>query len=106
MRATRDDSGWNTADPIPTHPTASRIAPKLGARASSTSPTSVALIPTGSEYGVGRRSVYSPTAGCNKDAVSCEVSAISPICPKSSLYVSFKMGYTAGITDCNISFRK
>ena len=37
---------------------------------SSSSPTSVNAMPTTSEYGVGRRSVYRPTSGCSSDAVS------------------------------------
>ncbi len=54
MRATRDDSGWNTDDPIPMSATATRIMGKVGAIASRNMPTSVNPIPTGSEYGVGR----------------------------------------------------
>ena len=57
IRATRDDSGWNTDDPTPTSATASRIMPKRGANAKSSRPESVNPIPTGSEYGVGRWSV-------------------------------------------------
>src|SRR5438477_10629 len=38
MRATRDDSGWKTEEPTPTSATASRMAAKLGAIDSSTSP--------------------------------------------------------------------
>src|SRR5664280_2505677 len=57
MRATRDDSGWNTADPIPTSATAARTIAKLGADAIRISPTMVNVMPTGREYGVGRRSV-------------------------------------------------
>ena len=83
IRATRDDSGWNTADPIPTSATAASTTAKLGADAIRISPTMVNVIPTGKEYGVGRWSVYRPTNGCKSDAVSCEVSVISPIWPKS-----------------------
>ncbi len=54
MRATRDDSGWNTADPIPTIATAASTMPKVGADAITISPTIVNVIPIGSEYGVGR----------------------------------------------------
>src|ERR1017187_2570399 len=106
MRATRDDSGWNTADPIPTSATAASTTAKLGAEAIRISPTMVNVIPTGKEYGVGRWSVYRPTTGCKSDAVSCEVSVISPIWPKSRRYELLKMGYTAGITDCIMSFNR
>ena len=57
MRATRDDSGWNTAEPMPTSATAHRTMAKVGADASRISPTRVNVMPAGSEYGVGRRSV-------------------------------------------------
>ena len=106
MRATRDDSGWNTADPIPTIATAARTIAKVGADAIRISPTMVNVIPIGSEYGVGRWSVYKPTSGCSSDAVSCEVSVISPIWPKSRWYDCFRIGYTAGITDCIMSFNR
>src|SRR5579885_3678369 len=49
MRATREDSGWNTEEPMPTRATANRIAPKLGAMESSTRPTSVNVMPVGRE---------------------------------------------------------
>src|SRR5450759_5293818 len=52
MRATRDDSGWNTADPIPTSATAASTTAKLGAEAIRISPTMVNVIPTGREYGL------------------------------------------------------
>src|SRR2546423_31396 len=47
-----------------------------------------------------------PTTGCNSDAVSCDVSVISPICPKSRRYEVLRSGYTAGITDCIMSFNR
>ena len=49
MRATRDDSGWNTAEPIPTIAAAARTMGKVGADASSISPTIVNVMPAGSE---------------------------------------------------------
>jgi len=106
MRATRDDSGWNTADPIPTIATAAKTIPKLGADASRTSPSMVKVIPAGREYGVGRWSVYNPTTGCKSDAVSWDVRLINPIWPKSKWYEDLRMGYTAGITDCIMSFNR
>ena len=48
-RATRDDSGWKMADPMPTKAAASSTIPKLGANASSTIPTRVDTMPSGSE---------------------------------------------------------
>ena len=92
--------------PIPTSATAARTIAKVGAEEMAISPTMVNVIPTGREYGVGRWSVYSPTRGCKSDAVSCEVSVISPICPKSRRYEVLRMGYTAGITDCIMSFNR
>src|SRR5450631_586142 len=41
IRATREDSGWNTADPIPTSATAASTTAKLGADAIRISPTMV-----------------------------------------------------------------
>jgi hypothetical protein len=49
MRATRDDSGWNTADPMPTSATAARTMVKVGADETRISPTMVNVIPTGRE---------------------------------------------------------
>lgn len=69
MRATRDDSGWNTDDPQPTSAAAMSNVPKLPAIDISRRPDSVKPIPTGSEYGFGCLSVYSPTIGCSSDAV-------------------------------------
>jgi hypothetical protein len=57
IRATRDDSGWNTAEPMPTIATAHRTMRKVGADAMRMSPTRVKVMPAGSEYGVARRSV-------------------------------------------------
>ena len=70
MRATREDSGWNTDDPVPTSAAASSSMGKLGATASRIRPHRVKLMPSGSEYGIGRRSVNMPTNGCSSDAVS------------------------------------
>src|ERR1035437_10027032 len=66
----------------------------------------VNVIPVGMEYVDGRWSVYSPASGCRSDAVSCEVRVINPIWPKSRRYVTLRMGYTAGITDCIMSFNR
>ena len=33
-------------------------------------------MPTGSEYGTGRRSVYSPTTGCSSEAVNWNASVM------------------------------
>ncbi len=49
IRATRDDSGWNTEDPTPTSAAATRIVWKLPARASTTRPTRVKPIASGNE---------------------------------------------------------
>jgi len=57
MRATRDDSGWNTEEPVPTREAASSSTGKLPALASSNRPTMVKPIPATSEYGRGLRSV-------------------------------------------------
>ena len=67
MRATREDSGWNTDEPVPTSTAATSSQPKDGATDSSSRPASVKPIPTGSEYGLGWRSVYSPMKGCNSE---------------------------------------
>ena len=57
MRATRDASGWNTAEPTPMSAAASKIAGYDAARDMASSPTSVNPMPIVSEYGCGRRSV-------------------------------------------------
>ena len=49
MRATREDSGWNTDEPEPTMAAASSSAGKLVACASSSSPLSVHAMPMASE---------------------------------------------------------
>ena len=49
-------------------------------------------MPTTSEYGIGRRSVYIPTSGCSSDAVSCSVSVIRPTCEKFSCNDAFSSG--------------
>src|SRR5882762_7474874 len=56
-RATRDDSGWNTADPTPMRPVATRMVPRFAADDRRRMPTSDTSIPITSEYGVDRRSV-------------------------------------------------
>src|SRR5690242_21519034 len=77
MRATRDDSGWNTDEPHPISATANNSTWYVGATDISTSPLNVKHMPTGSRYGSGRLSVTSPTAGCNSDAVSWKVSVMT-----------------------------
>ena len=57
MRATREDSGWNTDEPEPISAAASSSSAKLGANESSSSPVSVKPMPIASEYGIGFRSV-------------------------------------------------
>ncbi|MNQ54291.1 hypothetical protein D3C85_683560 [compost metagenome] len=53
MRATRDDSGWKTDEPVPTRTAATSSQPNDGATDSSSRPSSVNPMPTGSEYGLG-----------------------------------------------------
>ena len=60
IRATRELSGWNTADPSPTSPAETQQAGKLGPPRGSSRPTRVNPMPAMSEYGLGRWSVYSP----------------------------------------------
>jgi hypothetical protein len=62
---------------------ASSIA-KLPAIDNHRRPTSVIAMPTASANGIGRRSVYMPTAGCSSEAVTCWVIPISPTCAKVS----------------------
>ncbi len=57
IRATRDDSGWKTAEPMPISAAARSSKGKVGAIASNRRPTSVKTIPMGREYGIGFRSV-------------------------------------------------
>src|SRR5580704_2002882 len=49
MRATREDSGWNTEEPVPMRAAANSSSAKLPANASSTSPTRVNPMPAASE---------------------------------------------------------
>ncbi len=79
MRATREDSGWNTDEPTPISATESSSTPYDGATDRSTRPLSVKHIPTGSEYGSGRLSVTIPTTGCSSEAVIWKVSVMRPI---------------------------
>ena len=78
----RDDSGWKTAEPSPTHAAAITSSQYCPTHASISSPTSVKPIPTLSERGCGFRSVYHPTSGCSSDAVSWKAKASSPTCVK------------------------
>ena len=61
MRATREDSGWNTDDPSPTIAAAARIAGKLRAEASRSSPPSVHPMP------IGERVRRRPPVGVDAD---------------------------------------
>lgn len=45
----REDSGWKIDEPSPTKAAASSTMPKLGAKASSSRPIRVAVMPMGSE---------------------------------------------------------
>ena len=47
--ATREASGWNTAEPMPMQHTATRMLAKEAAQASCTSPTSVKHMPHANE---------------------------------------------------------
>ena len=56
-RATRDASGWNTEEPMPTRAAAPRSTPRRGATENSSSARKVKPMPTTREYGRERRSV-------------------------------------------------
>ena len=47
-RATRDDSGWKTAEPMPINEAANNSNAKVGAMASSSRPMKVTTMPIGS----------------------------------------------------------
>src|SRR5271168_2278825 len=81
-RATRDDSGWKTADPKPINEPATNSQVKLGAAESSNRPSRVNTIPIGREYGSGLRSVNCPIKGWKTDAVIWKVSVSKPTWPK------------------------
>ncbi len=66
--------------------------PYVAAAASSSRPASEKVIPMTSEYGIGRRSVYSPTSGCSRDAVNCSVNVIRPTCAKVNANDAFSIG--------------
>ena len=57
MRATREDSGWKTDEPMPIMAAAARIMGKEEARDKTMSPMSVHPMPMLSEKGCGRLSV-------------------------------------------------
>ena len=57
MRATREDSGWNTDEPEPINAAASSNIGNVDAFASSSRPLSVKPMPIASEYGIGFLSV-------------------------------------------------
>jgi hypothetical protein len=54
---------------VPTSAAATRSVLNECATASMAIPMSVKTMPAGSEYGIGRRSVWSPTRGCRSEAV-------------------------------------
>ena len=47
-----------------------KMVVKLPTTENSNNPNSVTPIPKASEYGSGRRSVYTPMSGCSSDAVT------------------------------------
>ncbi|KGW51492.1 major facilitator superfamily MFS_1 domain protein [Burkholderia pseudomallei MSHR684] len=49
-------------------------------------------MPTGSENGCGRLSVYKPITGCSSDAVIWYVSVMRPICANDSENSDFSIG--------------
>ncbi len=71
---------------MPTSATANRITANAGATDSSSRPSSVKPMPSGSEYGFGLLSVNEPMTGCSSDAVAWLAKVIRPIWPKSSRY--------------------
>src|ERR1700680_683386 len=79
-RAIRDDSGWNTEDPMPTSAAATRTVPKVGAIDKISRPIKVKPIPNASEYGLARWSVSTPTKGGRSNAVHASVTPINPPC--------------------------
>jgi len=92
MRATREDSGWNTEEPEPIRAAATSSIGKLDAFASSSRPVSVKPMPIASDQGSGWRSVQMPTSGCSSEAVSWKVRVIRPTWPKSSAKFCFSSG--------------
>ena len=92
MRATRDDSGWNTDEPVPTRATARSSVVKLGATDRKSSPTRVEPMPMARLNGSGWRSVYNPTAGWSSEADSWKVRVIRPIWVKLSWKLSLSRG--------------
>ncbi len=105
-RATRLDSGWKTAEPSPTIAAESSRTGKLHATESARMPTRLSPMPATSEYGFGWWSVYRPTSGWSNEAVSWNVSVMSPICPKSRPKSRLMTGYRAGSSACIMSFRR
>ncbi len=70
MRATREDSGWKTDEPVPTRAAASSIKERYaGATDSSSKPTSVNPIPTGERERQRALVGVRPTSGCSSEAV-------------------------------------
>ncbi len=60
-------------------------------------------MPSGSEYGAGRRSVRSPISGWNSEAVIWYVRVIRPTWAKLSWNWPLSTGYSARISDCIMS---
>ena len=73
-------------------------------KASRTSPSSVNAIAEGSANGTGRRSVNMPMNGCSSEAVTWKTKVIMPVWKNVSEYVSRNTGYSAGASDCIMSF--
>src|SRR5690625_52463 len=97
-KATRDPSGWKTADPNPIKTTLIKIVMKFGARANPSMPNILLARPSGKAYGLGNLSVYIPTNGCITDATIFKVKAIKPNCVKVSPNDFSKIGNIAGMT--------
>ncbi|MNC29279.1 hypothetical protein D3C75_775230 [compost metagenome] len=68
--ATRDPSGWKTAEPRPIITTAAITCQYWSAKARVSIPKKLATIPVGRSQGDGFLSVYSPTTGWRMDAVT------------------------------------
>ena len=92
MRATREASGWKIDEPMPISMAASRMMGYVEARDIKRRPINVRLMPTVSEYGCGRRSVYKPTRGCSMEAVHWNARVIRPIWLKVRPWELLRMG--------------
>ncbi|MNC79772.1 hypothetical protein D3C75_1323490 [compost metagenome] len=68
--ATREPSGWNTAEPRPISTTATMTCQYWLAKARVSIPKKLATIPVGSSQGDGFLSVYIPTTGWRMEEVT------------------------------------